>query len=387
MASVQSDSHYMLRAIGLAMRGRGRVEPNPMVGCVIVKDGHTIGEGYHERFGGPHAEPEAVAACTTSPRGATVYVTLEPCCHVGKKTPPCVPLLVGAGIAQVVIGCVDPNPEVSGHGAAQLRDAGVAVEIGVLETRVRQLIAPFVARMAHHRPYVTLKWAQTVDGKVAGAGGRRMAITNPTSHRVVHALRADSDAILVGINTAIADDPLLTTRGFAHARPLLRIVLDSRLRLPLHSQLVRTARHTPLLVYTCAPATSDNSIALIHAGVQVIAVPPDAQGHPSIEAVLADLYGRQVTHLMVEGGPTVASAFLSANLADRIWVFRSKTQANSPTAPSSPTVDLPVTGELDLHGDRLTELLNPASDAFFHLTASPDLVRAADLVNAPANAQ
>src|SRR3954451_23545285 len=178
---IQFDDDFMRRAIRLAMNGRGRVEPNPMVGCVIVKDGRVIGEGFHQQYGGPHAEPNALASCTESPAGGTAYVTLEPCCHTNKKTPPCAPRVIEAGIARVVVGCLDPNPEVDGKGVAMLRAAGVTVDGPVLEGEAKQLIAPFIARTRLGRPYVTLKWAQTADGKVAGPGGTRMQISNTFS--------------------------------------------------------------------------------------------------------------------------------------------------------------------------------------------------------------
>src|SRR4051812_44360191 len=169
--AAKNDQDFMRLAIRLAMNGRGAVEPNPMVGCVIVKDGRVIGEGYHERFGGPHAEPNALASCTESPAGATAYVTLEPCCHTNKKTPPGTPRLIEAKLARVVIGCLDPNPDVDGKGVAMLRAAGIDVDAPALEAEAKQLIAPFLARTRYHWPYVTLKWAQSADGKIAGPGG------------------------------------------------------------------------------------------------------------------------------------------------------------------------------------------------------------------------
>src|SRR6266550_3006648 len=184
------DQQFMQRAIRLAMNGRGRVKPNPMVGCVIVKDDRIIGGGYHQQFGQPHAEPNALASCIESPQGATAYVTLEPCCHTNKKTPPCVPLLIEANLARVVVGAIDPNPEVNGQGIAELRQAGIQVDAGILEQEANQLLAPFIARTLHHRPYVTLKWAQTADNKIAGPHGHPPAITNDRSNRIVHNLRA-----------------------------------------------------------------------------------------------------------------------------------------------------------------------------------------------------
>src|SRR5687768_16410958 len=238
------DEHMMRRAIRLAMNGRGRVEPNPMVGCVIVKNDRVIGEGYHGEFGGPHAEPAALAACTESPEGATAYVTLEPCCHTNKKTPPCTPALIAAKIARVVVGSVDPNPDVNGQGLDELRAARIRVTQGVLEESAKQLLAPFIARVVYDRPYVTLKWAETADGKVAGPRGERLQISNEKSTRVVHELRARSDAILVGINTVLTDDPMLTPRDVPTTRRIIRAVLDARLRIPMSCKLVRTARQS-----------------------------------------------------------------------------------------------------------------------------------------------
>src|SRR5687768_2554687 len=243
-SGLELDVKMMRRAIRLAMNGRGRVEPNPMVGCVIVRDGRVIGEGFHEQFGGPHAEPAALAACTESPEGATAYVTLEPCCHTNKKTPPCTPALIAAKIARVVVGSVDPNPDVNGQGLDQLRAAGITVTQGVLEESAKQLLAPFIGRVVYDRPYVTLKWAETADGKVAGPGGERLQISNERCARVVHKLRAASDAVLVGINTVINDDPMLTPRDVPTTRRIIRAVLDARLRIPMSCKLVRTARQS-----------------------------------------------------------------------------------------------------------------------------------------------
>src|SRR3954468_13220641 len=239
---MDSNEHFLRRAIRLAMNGRGRVEPNPMVGCVIVRrDGRVIGEGFHEQFGGPHAEPNALAACARageSPEGATAYVTLEPCCHTNKKTPPCAPRVIAAKIARVVVGCLDPNPDVDGKGVAMLRAAGVRVDGPVLEGEAKQLIAPFIARTRLGRPYVTLKWAQTADGKVAGPGGARMQISNAFSRDLVHDLRARCDGILVGVNTVLIDNPLLNARDATQRRDPARFVLDRDLRTPPEAQVI-----------------------------------------------------------------------------------------------------------------------------------------------------
>src|SRR5688500_12293000 len=272
----------MRRAIRLAMRGRGQVEPNPMVGCVLVKDGRVIGEGFHRQFGGPHAEPNALASCTEAPAGATAYVTLEPCCHTNKQTPPCAPRLIEAKVARVVIGCLDPNPVVNGRGVAMLRAAGVRVDRPALEGAAKQLIAPFIAGTSFQRPYVTLKWAQSRNGRVAGRTGERVKITNDASDRVVHALRGRGDAIAVGTNTVLNDDPLLTARhGQAPARNLIRVVLSNTLKLPTHSKLVRSARETPVLVYCSVSSARSNPEAvsgLTTLGVEVVTL-PDQEAH------------------------------------------------------------------------------------------------------------
>lgn len=373
----------MRRAIRLAMNGRGRVEPNPMVGCVIVQDGRVIGEGYHQQFGGPHAEPNALAACTESPAGATAYVTLEPCCHTDKKTPPCVPALIATKLARVVIGCFDLNPEVNGKGAAMLREAGIRVDGPALEAECRQLIAPFIARLAHGRPYVTLKWAESANRQMAGRMGRPVKITNATSDQVVHALRSRSDAILVGLRTVLTDDPLLTVRGVTAIRRPLRVVLDTELRTPLDCRLVQSAGEVGLLIY-CSEAALEARVeaaALLRRhGVDIQAVPADDGGRLSLPWVLRDLGSHEATHLMVEPGPTLARSLIGRQLADRIWVFRSPHEiptAEGFAASTAPDVPFAVASELDLNGDRLTEYLNPASPVFFAAEPSADFVLAA----------
>lgn len=366
----------MRRAIRLAMLGRGRVEPNPMVGCVIVRDERILGEGYHHRFGQPHAEREAIAACSESPAGGTAYVTLEPCCHTNKKTPPCVPALIEAGIRRVVVGCTDPNPAVAGEGIRQLRQAGVEVEVGLLEAECRQLNAAFFARVLHRRPYVTLKWAQSADGKVAGPGGARRQISNAASMQLVHGLRSRCDAILVGIGTALADDPMLTARVENAARQPLRVVLDSGLRLPLDAKLVRTAREVPVLV-CCGGEAGQSARAdeLRQRGVQILTMDTTADQGPrvSLTEVLAALGQRDVTHLLVEGGPTVAWGFVEQNLADRAWVFHAPVRIDDATAPAAPLLSMPYSACATVgEDDHLVEYLNPRSDVYFALTPSAD---------------
>jgi diaminohydroxyphosphoribosylaminopyrimidine deaminase/5-amino-6-(5-phosphoribosylamino)uracil reductase len=380
------DLAFLRRAIRLAMNGRGHVEPNPMVGCVLVKNGQVVGEGWHGKFGGPHAEPAALADCRArgnDPAGATAYVTLEPCCHTNKKTPPCAPRLIEAKVACVVIGCLDPNPDVNGKGVAMLRAAGVAVDGPVLEGETKQLIAPFLKSLGSRRPYVTLKWAETADGKVAGPGGRRMQISSQVASRLVHTLRARSDAIAVGIGTAMTDDPLLTARGGdtggATAR---RYVLDTRLRIPMDGRLVATAKTTPLTVVCSVAAFHEQATRVAElqsAGAEVLEADDDEYGHVSLREFFQSLMGESLTHLLVEPGPTLARAMFP--WADRAWVIRSPRRVDDPTAPAA--ADLPphyaAVGELDAAGDVVSEYLNCLGEAYFAPVPSADLALAANV--------
>ena len=377
----KSDFDLMHRAILLAMNGRGSVEPNPMVGCIIVKDGRLIGEGFHERFGGPHAEPNALAACRESPEGATAYVTLEPCCHVNKKTPPCVPRLIEAKLTRVVVGTLDPNPQVAGRGVQQLRAAGIQVDV-VDSSQAKQLIAPFIATTTHHRPYVTLKWAESSDGKVAGPPGKRTWISNRASLKVVHQLRARSDAILVGTNTVLADDPLLTVRGVEPMRTLRRVVLNRDLTIPISSRLIQSVAEAAVEII-CADAIHKTKSELVRSlafrGVKVTGLSVVDGGRIDLRQVLEHLGSQGMTHLLVEPGPTLARSFLGSNLADRVWVFRSPNPVGDSIAPSAPKVDYPATGSTTLAGDVLTEYLNPASPVFFSLDQSADFLSVATI--------
>jgi diaminohydroxyphosphoribosylaminopyrimidine deaminase/5-amino-6-(5-phosphoribosylamino)uracil reductase len=354
------DRQFLDRAVRLAMNGRGAVEPNPMVGCVWVKGGRIIGEGFHQRFGGLHAEPNALAACDESAMSATAYVTLEPCCHTNKKTPPCVPVLVAAEIARVVVGCLDPNPQVSGRGVSQLREAGIRVDEAD-DPACRQLIAPFIARIVNRRPYITLKWAQSADGKVAGPGGRRVQISGKRAQHITHELRARSDAILVGIGTARNDDPLLTARDITPARPLIRCVLDSDLRFSIDSQLVRTIDRGRLAIF-CSKEAADYSgtrVPLAACGVEIHPVPSDSPGRLNLPRIVEQIGRLGATHLIVEPGPTLARSFFDAGLWDRAWVVRSDKVIGDSTAPDA--VEEPPNAVISakLDEDVLTEYLNP----------------------------
>jgi diaminohydroxyphosphoribosylaminopyrimidine deaminase/5-amino-6-(5-phosphoribosylamino)uracil reductase len=385
-----ADVRFMRRALRLAMNGRGSVEPNPMVGCVLVKDGRVVGEGFHAKFGGPHAEPAALAACAAaghSPEGATAYVTLEPCCHTNKKTPPCVPRLVDAKVGRVVVGCLDPNPDVNGKALAMLRQAGITVDGPLLESEAKQLIAPFLRRI-RRLPYVTLKWAQTRDGKVAGPGGGRVQISNPASSRAVHELRSRCDGILVGVRTVLTDDPVLTARHTPGARQPARFVLDRDLRLPLDARLVRedSTRTTVFRGYDTSGDYRHKRDALENLGVHTTLVKLDKSGRLALPDVLRRVADVWCSDLLVEPGPTLAASFINEGLADRLWIIRSPRPMGEPSAPAATAVPATFvrTGEVDLEGDVLTEYLNPQSDVFFSPQASADFVRLAETTRASA---
>jgi diaminohydroxyphosphoribosylaminopyrimidine deaminase / 5-amino-6-(5-phosphoribosylamino)uracil reductase len=312
-----TDESWMLRAIELAERGRGHVEPNPLVGAVVVRDGQNVGEGWHQKFGQAHAEVHALAAAGDAARGATLYVTLEPCCHHG-KTPPCTDAILRAGIARVVAAVEDPFPEVAGQGAARLRSSGITVEFGVCEAEARRQNAPYLKLLTAGRPYVHAKWAMTLDGKIATRTGDSKWVSGHASRSIVHGLRGRMDGIVVGIGTALADDPLLTARP-PGPRTATRIVLDRLGRLPLGSQLVRTARDVPTLIVTTAAASA--VAALRDHGCEVLILPGDTEARPSVPALLGELGRRRWTNLLIEGGAGVLGSFCDARLVDEVHVF------------------------------------------------------------------
>lgn len=314
------DESMMRRALALAKNGEGRVEPNPMVGCVIVRNGRIIGEGYHRRFGGPHAEIEALRSCARNPRGATVYVSLEPCCHYG-KTPPCTDALIAAGVARVVTPLRDPNPAVNGRGLRRLRAAGITVTTGVLRKEAGEVLAPFLTRIRLGRPYVIAKWAQTLNGILVTPPGESKWISCESSRRTVHRLRARVDAVLVGVGTVLADDPLLTARNVPLRRRALRVVLDGNLRIPISAKLVASARTTPSLILTAPQAAKTKKARmLLRRGVEVIACASKG-GRLVLSNCMSSLSDRGVTNLLVEGGPMVLHAMLKARLVDEAWAF------------------------------------------------------------------
>ncbi len=317
------DAMFMARALELAIRGQGHVEPNPMVGCVIARDGTVVGEGWHRKFGGPHAEVEALKIAGSRAKGATAYVTLEPCCHHG-KTPPCTQALIAAGIERVVCGQCDPFPEVSGQGIATLQAAGVAAEVGLMEAEARRLNAPYLKLVATGRPWIIAKWAMTLDGKIATATGDSKWISGEASRAIVHQLRGQVDGIMIGHGTAKADDPLLTARP-AGLRVATRIVVDSRAGLSPNSQLVRTAREAPVLIATTAAAPQHNIDQLTAAGCEILPLPlgegRDEGAAVSVLALLDELGRRRMTNILIEGGSKLLGALFDAGAIDEVHVF------------------------------------------------------------------
>ncbi|MBV9827993.1 MAG: bifunctional diaminohydroxyphosphoribosylaminopyrimidine deaminase/5-amino-6-(5-phosphoribosylamino)uracil reductase RibD [Alphaproteobacteria bacterium] len=311
----------MRAALGLARRGLGRVWPNPAVGCVIVRNGHIIGRGWTQAGGRPHAETEALSRAGAGARDATAYVTLEPCSHWG-KTPPCADALIQAGIRRVVGAVVDPDPRVAGSGLRRLRDAGIAVEHGVCEAEAAEINAGFFHRVRLGRPLVTLKLATSLDGRIATASGESRWITGAAARERGHLLRATHDAILVGTETALTDDPELTCRlGGMAARSPVRVVLDRRSRLPLHSRLITGARNARTWIVTAPSADPARQAALTAAGVEIIPLTAIDAGTFNLAGVLQALGARGVTRLLVEGGGRLAAALLVAGLVDRLAWF------------------------------------------------------------------
>jgi diaminohydroxyphosphoribosylaminopyrimidine deaminase/5-amino-6-(5-phosphoribosylamino)uracil reductase len=309
----------MRHALALGWRGIGRTGANPSVGCVIVaNDGRIVGRGRTSDGGRPHAEINALAQAGGAARGATAYVTLEPCAQV-TETPSCAESLIAAGVSRVVVAIGDPDARTNGQGITKLRAAGIAVVPGVLEREAAESHAAFFKRTNEARPLVTLKIAQSLDGKTAAASGESKWITGEEARRFGHLLRAQNDAILVGINTALADDPELTCRlpGLESYSPI-RVVLDTRLRLGVGSKLALMAAKQPTIVFTSASSGGEELHAL---GVEVVQVARDAPGRPDLDAMLTELANSKVTRLLVEGGATVHAAFLDRGLADRLEIF------------------------------------------------------------------
>ncbi len=309
------DLRYMRLALSLGRRGLGQTWPNPSVGAVVVKNGVVVGRGWTQPGGRPHAETEALARAGNDAQGATMYATLEPCSHQG-KTPPCADAIIAAGVSRVVSAMVDPNPEVSGQGHARMAASGIRVDVGLCADEAARDHAGHIRRIRDGRPHVTLKLALSADAKVAMVGRQPVQITGETARERVHLMRAMNDAIMVGIGTAIADDPMLTCRlpGMADRSPV-RVVFDRDLRLPLKGALASSAGRIPLWVVTRADASAEQERALTDLGAVVIRI-PGIGGSIDLAGTLHQLAARGITRLMVEGGPTIAASFVKNDLVD-----------------------------------------------------------------------
>ncbi|MBL9081170.1 MAG: bifunctional diaminohydroxyphosphoribosylaminopyrimidine deaminase/5-amino-6-(5-phosphoribosylamino)uracil reductase RibD [Planctomycetales bacterium] len=312
------DAWHMARALDLALQGRGRVEPNPMVGCVIAHGAEIVGEGYHRKYGGPHAEVEALRVAGKRARGATAFVTLEPCCHHG-KTPPCTDALLAAGVARVVYAMDDPFPQVAGGGAAQLRAAGVDVERGVLEPDARAINAPYLKLLERKRPWIIAKWAMTLDGRIAAASGDSKWISGEASRAVVHELRGRCDAVMIGAGTARADDPLLTARP-SGVRIATRIIVDDAASLAIQSRLVASLAEGPVLVAAAESAPADAVQTLRTAGVEVLQL-CGASRNDRLTALLDELGRRRMTNVLVEGGAKLFGTLMDLGEVDEVHTF------------------------------------------------------------------
>ena len=317
------DAAVMKRAIGLAQRGEGYVEPNPMVGCVIVKKGTVIAEGWHHRFGADHAEIDALKKAGRRARGADVYVTLEPCAHRG-KTPPCTDALIAAGVSRVIIGAKDPNAQAAG-GIAKLRRAGIKVQVGVEAHAAERLIEPFAKCATTGLPYVIAKWAATLDGATAGPTGDSKWISNERSRKLVHQLRGRVDAVMIGIGTALADDPLLTARGVKVRRVARRVVIDPSLRLPVASNLVTSIDRAPLTIALGKQRLAKGGKKvdqLLSKGVELVGLGPGRGGGLAVKPLLRHMVkAHQATNLLLEGGARTAGMAIELGFVDEIWAF------------------------------------------------------------------
>lgn len=312
-----TDSQYMARALQLARRGSMTTHPNPRVGCVLVKDGRVIAEGWHERAGGPHAEAMALSKAGSEAAGATAYVTLEPCSHYG-RTPPCAQALIDAAVQRVVVAMTDPNPLVSGQGLAAMQAAGIDVSHGLLAVEAEQLNRGFCKRMRSGRPWVSLKLAMTLDGRSAAADGSSQWITSAASREDVHRRRAEAGAVLTGIDSVLADDSRLNVRLDDVAATPRRIVLDSSLRMPTDAAMFSTSG--PIIVLTCSDDANKRA-ALHNAGAEVVRLPANAQGRVDLSVALDWLGKAEVNELLVETGATLAGAFVEANLIDELVCY------------------------------------------------------------------
>lgn len=350
---MNTDQHYMKRAFQLAEYGRGSVSPNPMVGCVLVADGRIIGEGWHRHYGGPHAEVQAVRdaeirGLATLLPSATAYVTLEPCSHYG-KTPPCAQLLIDKQIRRVVVANDDPNPLVAGKGLTMLREAGIAVESGLRAETGQELNRRFFTFFTKKRPYVILKWAESADGFIAAAGGKPVAISNTRSSQRVHQWRSEEDAILVGRQTALSDNPSLNVRHWSGQNPV-RVVLDRHLALPESLRIFDQSQ--PTILYNYSKKTEIGPTPERYAASYDIAFAQIEKGDHEVVQVLADLHQRKIQSVLVEGGTTILESFIQAGLWDEIRRCRSPLRLGN--GVKAPAAGGTLLGSENIEGDLWT---------------------------------
>lgn len=311
---------FMLQAIELAAKGRGRTSPNPMVGAVLVRDGYILAEGYHRRAGGPHAEVEALRKAGLSARGATLYINLEPCCHWG-RTPPCTQAIIDAGVAQVFMAMLDPNPLVNGKGKAELEAAGIVTHVALCERQARRLNEAFIKHITTGRPFVTAKFAMSLDGKIATHSGESRWITGSVGRERAHTLRDASDAIMVGVNTVLADNPRLTTRlDKPDVHHPLRVVVDTRGRMPLEAQMLTSGQPAHTLVTTTELMPEEKRRQLEERGARVLILPLK-EGRVDLAALIDALGDMEVVSLLVEGGGTILGSLFSEGLVDKVLAF------------------------------------------------------------------
>ncbi len=326
MTTAQSDRLYMKRALSLATRGKGKTNPNPMVGAVIVNQGRIVAEAYHRQAGKPHAEILALHRAGPRARGGVLYVTLEPCCHLHKRTPPCVPLLIQSGLTRVCVAMADPNPQVSGQGIHMLKRAGLQVTVGVLEEEAQQLNAVYRHWITTGRPFVILKGAMTVDGKIATRTGQSKWITGDQARQDVHRIRSQVDAVMVGIGTVLADNPELSARGSKRAtgprmgRQPVRVVLDSRLQIPFKAKILQWVHEQPTIVCTTGQASPKKIQTLREQDVQVWVL-PQKKGRVSLKASLTQLGTKGMTSVLLEGGSTLNASALHEGLVNQVRLY------------------------------------------------------------------
>ncbi len=330
---MDKDRYFMQRALELASRAAGRTSPNPLVGAVVVKDGEIVGEGYHRKAGEPHAEVIALEAAGENSRNATLYVTLEPCNHYG-RTPPCTEAVIRAGISTVYVAVPDPNPQVSGRGIARLREAGIQVNVGLLEEEARELNRFFFKYITRGLPFVALKTAMTIDGKIATRTGNSRWITNERSREYVHQLRNTYDAVLVGIGTVLADDPLLNTRlPQADTRDPVRLIIDARLEMPLGSRILQTARQQETIVYCLNGADSMRMRQFQDLGAEVVVL-ESSSGRVPLKEVFRDVAQRGLVSVLMEAGSQINACALENGLVDKVYWFIAPRICGGDQAPS-----------------------------------------------------